>query len=162
MQNPVVYNRVEGESTSLRSAQNGVVEDLFVVEDRLRIRDTVLTMGVELSCGVEFTPSVRERYFASVPELRANAVASIGRDFFKKTSGLRFSVEYQYGGRRKAGSIQELPSYNVVNLKLVIRLIDANIYLQWLNVSDAKYVTVWPYLMTPKTFVYGVEWNIFD
>ncbi len=162
MQNPIVFNRVEGEAVNLRSAQNGVVEDLFVVEERLGIRESVLTMDVELSGGIEYCPSVRERYFASVPGVRASAVASIGRDIFKNTSGFRLSAEYKYGGSRKAGSTHELPSYNVVNVKLVFRLIDANIYLQWLNVSDTKYVTVWPFLMPPRTFVYGIEWSIFD
>jgi len=31
-----------------------------------------------------------------------------------------------------------------------------------LNVTDEAYETVWPYLETPRTFVYGVEWTFFD
>jgi hypothetical protein len=161
VQDPILYDSVTGEG-SLSIAQNGVDEDLVVFAERAGFQRSVVGVLFELGGSVEYTPSDRERFFSSVPEYRATACAAVGSDFFRKTSGFRLSAEYQHGGERKAGSANSLPAYDVVNVKLVVRLIDAHLYVQWLNVTDAKYQTVWPYLMTPKTFVYGVEWTIFD
>ncbi len=162
IRDPIVYKRVPSDAGDLLSPQNGVIEDLFIVEDRFRFRHSFWGMGAELFGGVEYTPSARPLFFASVPKLRGNACVSIGRAIFSNTSAIRLSAEYLYSGPRRVGSVDELPAYNVVNVKFVFRLIDANIYLHWLNVSNEEYVTVWPYLMTPGTFVYGVEWTLFD
>lgn len=162
VRDPISYEPVSGEAVLL-GPQNGDPDDLLVLEDRARFRHTLLGTLVEIAGSIEYAPGDgRARFFSGVPEYRANACAAIGRDFFKKTSGVRVSAEYQHGGRRKAGSLDGLPAYDVVNLKLLLRIMDARVYVQWLNVMDEKYQTVWPYLMTPRTFVYGVEWTIFD
>jgi hypothetical protein len=161
VQNPIVYDASPA-AGNVNIPQNGVAEDLAVFDERAGFQHSFYGVLFELAGSVEYTPSERARFFSSVPEYRATACAAVGSDFFGKTSGFRLSTEYQHGGTRNAGSVEPLPSYDVINLKLVLRLIDAHLYVQWLNVTDAKYQTVWPYLMTPRTFVYGVEWAIFD
>jgi hypothetical protein len=159
------YRRVASDPGDLWSPQNGVTEDFFIIEDRFRFQDSIWGMGVEVFGGIEYTPTEGIRsthFFEGVPETRANLCASIGRAIFSNTSAIRLGAEYLYSGSRIAGSVDELPAHNVVNVKFVFRLIDADIYFHWLNVTDEQYVTVWPYLMTPRTFVYGVEWTLFD
>jgi hypothetical protein len=162
VQNPIVYDAASSAAGNVNISQNGAAEDLVVFSERAGFQHLLFGVLFELAGSVEYTPSERARFFSSVPEYRATAWAAVGSNFFGKTSGFRLSTEYQHGGTRNAGSVEPLPSYDVVNLKLVLRLIDAHLYVQWLNVTDAKYQTVWPYLMTPRTFVYGVEWTIFD
>lgn len=158
---PILYETAAGE-TSLVTPRNADSEELLVVEDRARIRFSALGAVFEAAGSVAYARGGRERFFEGVPEYRATAFAAVGREVFKNTSGVRLSAEYQYGGRRKAGSVDALDAYGVFNLKFVLRLIDARLYVQWLNVTDEKYQSVWPYLMTPRTFAYGVEWTIFD
>ena len=161
VRDPILYETVSGQG-NLLSPENSDPEDLVVLEDRAHFRMSVLGAILEVAGSIEYSPTDKGRFFSGVPESRAIAWTAIERDFFKKTSGVRLSAEYQYGGPRVAGSPDELPTYDVVNLKLVVRVIDAHVYIQWLNVTDEKYQTVWPYLMTPRTFVYGLEWTIFD
>jgi hypothetical protein len=162
VRDPILDEPVALAAGNVRSPQNGASEDLFVFEDQASFQHSFLGVLFELAGSVEYTSSNGARFFSSVPEYRANAWATVGSDFFRQTSGFRLSAEYQHAGARKAGSVEPLSSYDVVNLKLVFRLIDAHLYVQWLNVTDVKYQTVRPYLMTPRTFVYGVEWAIFD
>jgi len=159
--NPILYDPLPM-TGNLSAAQNGAAEDLVVFAERAGIQHSFVGVLFELAGSVEYTPSERARFFSSVPGYRATACAAMGSDLFQKTSAFRFSAEYQHGGERSAGSDDPLAAYDVVNLKLALRLIDAHLYVQWLNVTDAKYQTVWPYVMTPRTFVYGVEWSMFD
>jgi hypothetical protein len=162
VQDPIAYE-TSPEAPSLKTAQNGEPGDLFVLEDRAHFRQPILWGAVfEVAGSIEYAPGDKSRFFEGVPEYRATAWAALGADLFRKTSAFRLSAEYLYGGERSAGSVDPLPPYDVVNLKFLLRIIDARLYVQWLNITDEKYQTVWPYLMTPRTFVYGVEWTIFD
>jgi hypothetical protein len=156
---PIFYEGAPGE---VRVARNGGREDLVVIDDRALVEGRFLGLSVAAGASLEYAAGDRARFFSGVPEYRATATAAVGRDLFKKTSGFRVSAEYVRVGSRKAGSSDPLSPYGVLNLKLVVRLIDANLYAQWLNVTDESYETVWPYLGTPLTFAYGIEWSIFD
>jgi hypothetical protein len=156
---PIFYDGAPGE---VRVARNGVREDLVVIDDRAVVEGRFLGLSVAAGASLEYASGDRARFFSGVPEYRTTATAAAGRDLFRETSGFRVSAEYVRVGSRKAGSSDPLSPYGVLNLKLVVRLIDANIYVQWLNVTDESYETVWPYLGTPLTFAYGIEWSIFD
>jgi hypothetical protein len=56
----------------------------------------------------------------------------------------------------------QAPAYDVMHLKIDMTLLDAHIYFMLLNVLDEQYQTISPFLMTPRTFVYGVQWTLFD
>lgn len=159
---PIFFDGVDGGAGGVRVPQNGDREDLVVLDDRADLRYRFLGFLFDLGGSFEYTPSDRVRFFSGVPEYRATATAAAGRDLFKNTSGFRLSAEYLRLGARTAGSIDPLAPYGVLNVKLVVRLVDARLYVQWLNVTDEAYETVWPYLETPRTFVYGVEWTFFD
>ena len=156
---PIFYDGAEG---GIRAATNGAREDIVVFDDRAELRGNLVGFAVALSGSFEYAPGDREQYFSGVPEYRATATAALGRDLFKDTSAFRLSAEYVRVGSRSSGSIDPLSPYGVLNLKLDVRLIDANLYAHWLNVTDESYETVWPYLATPLTFAYGIEWTIFD
>jgi hypothetical protein len=160
MRDPILLS--EASTGSVLRPANSASEDLVVLEDRLKLRGTLLTIGFRFDGAVAYTPSERKRYFAPVPEWRTLLRFGFGRAFFKKTSELWVTGEYEYTGDRQSGSVQHLPAYSVYNVKLDFRLLSAHMYLQWLNVSDEKYVTVWPYLMTPRTLVYGIEWTLWE
>jgi hypothetical protein len=159
---PIFFDDVATYAGGLQIPQNGDREDLLVLDDRADLRFRFLGVFFDLGGSLEYTPSDRVRFFSGVPEYRATATAGLGRDLFKNTSEFRLSAEYLRLGARKSGSVDPLAPYGVLNVKLVVRLIDAWLYVQWLNVTDEAYETVWPYLETPRTFAYGVEWTIFD
>lgn len=159
---PIAYEATSSGAGDFLSPRNGPREELVVIEERAGLRFPLRGTLVELEGAAEYSPSGRTRFFSGVPEVRATARAAIGREFFKSTSALRLAAEFVHCGERTAGSIDALSAYDVVNVKIVVRLVDAHLYVQWLNLTDEQYQTVWPYLMTPRTFVYGVEWRIFD
>lgn len=161
VEDPILYLPIPGNKSVFRP-QNGGSEDLCVFEDRARVRHRLLGAVVEAAGSIEYAVGGDGPYFEGVPEYRAFLWAGIERDFFRGSSNVSVSAEYEACGRRTSGSTDPLEPYGVLNLQLVLRLIDANLYVQWLNVTDEQYQTVWPYLMTPQTFVYGVEWTIFD
>ncbi|UCG52400.1 MAG: TonB-dependent receptor [Candidatus Latescibacterota bacterium] len=162
IRDPILLSEEPSGTRVFLRPSSGETEELFIAEDRLTMHGEVRGIGIMLTGAVEYTPSERKRFFASVPEFRSNARLSVGRGFFKDTSEFRVSGEHQYSASRINGALQELPSYSVFNLKIDFRLLDARIYLQWLNVTNKRYLTIWPYLMTPRTFVYGIEWTLFD
>jgi hypothetical protein len=75
---------------------------------------------------------------------------------------LYLGAEYAYVDDRYDYNGALLPSYNVVNVSLMGRLVDARFYVRWLNLLDEQYQTVSGYLMTPSTVAYGIEWTLFD
>jgi hypothetical protein len=162
VRDPILYQAAPGNATLFRP-QNGAAANVYILEDRVYFQHTLFGAVIELAGSFEYALGRDEGpFFSGVPEYRSIAWAGVERDFFEGTSNVRVSAEYERCGRRKAGSIDALEPFGVVNLKLVVRLIDAYLYIQWLNVTDEKYQTVWPYWMTPQTFVYGVQWSIFD
>jgi hypothetical protein len=160
---PIAFQTVStGGGVDVRSPQNGSSEELVVIEERADVGFFLGSTRFELAGSFEYSPGDRVGFFSGVPEYRATARASIGRDLFKKTSGVWFGAEFVRCGERVSGSVDPLGAYDFLNLKFTVRLVEARLYVQWLNVRDERYQTVWPYLMTPRTFVYGVQWTIFD
>jgi len=161
VRNPILSVQVQSAPTPLITSSNTDAQGLQVIEDRLQVASEVWGFEVRALGGVMVALGTRDRFYAGVPSARAIGGASIGRSLFKDTSYILFGGEYIYSGSRTAGGA-ELSSYGVTNLKLEGRLVDAHLYLLWMNVSDEQYETVWPYLMTPRTFVYGIQWTFYN
>jgi hypothetical protein len=159
VEDPIFF---DGGAGSVRLARNGAAEDIVILDERALVEGRVVGFSVGAGASLEYAAGDRVRFFAGVPEYRITASATVGRVLFKNSSGFRLSAEYVRVGSRRSGSSDPLSPYGVLNLKLDVRLIDANLYAQWLNVTDESYETVWPYLATPLTFAYGIEWSIFD
>jgi hypothetical protein len=141
---------------------NGDEEELGFFEGRWNINQSLLGTKLGLAGGVVYAVGDREGFFANVPETRIDASFSISRDLFESTSGFLFRTEYHYSSSRRAFPGGYSPAYGILNLKLDARLLDAHLYLMWLNVFDENYRTVGPLLLTPRTFVYGVQWTIYN
>ena len=109
-----------------------------------------------------YTSGDRTDAFASVPRYQANASILFGRDFFEETSALFLGAQFTSADERLDYDGTHLDGFNVLNLILEGRLLDARIYLQYLNFLDEAYQTQSGYLMTPRTFVYGIEWTLFN
>ena len=161
IQDPILNVQVQTAPQSVIQPVNGDGQGLKIVDDRLRISSRPWGFELKMVGGVMAAIGSREGYFEGVPDVRGVAAASIGRSLFKNTSHILFGAEYEHGGARVAGG-PELSPYNVVNLKLEARLVDAYMYVIWLNVTDEQYETVYPYLMTPKTFGYGIAWTFYN
>jgi hypothetical protein len=161
VRNPIFSVEVRSTPHSLATPMNTEAQGLQIIEDRLRIVNTRWGFEFYVDGGVMVALGDRDRYFQGVPNVRAVFATSVGRSLFKDTSHILLGGEYVYSGSRVAGGA-ELSPYGVLNLKLEGRLIDAHLYLLWLNVSGERYETLWPYLMTPRTFVYGIQWTLFN
>jgi hypothetical protein len=159
---PIFYEPAESAPGGIVSARNGGREDIALVDERADVRHMFFGFLLDAGGSFSYASGERARFFSGVPEYRATVEAGVGRDLFKHTSAFRVSAEFLRVGARKAGSADPLPAFGVLNVKLAVRLVDAHLYVQWLNVTDEVYETVWPYLETPRTFVYGVEWTLFD
>ncbi len=161
VRNPILSVEVSSTPHSLSQSTNTDAQGLQIIEDRLRIVSTRWGFEFYVDGGVIVAIGDRDRYFQGVPNVRAVVAASVGRSLFKDTSHILLGAEYLYSGSRVAGGAEVSP-YDVFNLKLEGRLIDAHLYLLWMNVSDNRYETIWPYLMTPRTFVYGIQWTLYN
>jgi hypothetical protein len=151
---------VDGEDWLL--ATNGSRETASVVADRLRFDARLGGFELRLSGSVDWTGGDRDVYFRAVPEWDAYASFRFGRSFFESTSALYVGLDYSHRGSRLTLTGGELPSYNLLNVKLDGRLLNADLYFFVVNVLDEKYETIEGYLMTPRTWVYGLAWKIFD
>ena len=96
------------------------------------------------------------------PEKRLHAFARVGGNMFEATSALFLGAEYVYSDERADATGMTLPSYGVLNFTLDGRLLDANMYLALFNALDEVYRTDGNHLMTPRTFVYGVSWTLWE
>jgi hypothetical protein len=143
-------------------ATNGDAETAGVIEDRLRIDAAPGGFDLFLAGSVAHTLGDRTMYFRAVPRWKAHASLRFGRSFFQTTSALSVGADYTYCSSRLMTSGGELPEYHVLNLTLDGRLLDAHLYLAWMNVLDEKYQTIEGFLMMPRTLVYGVAWQIWD
>ena len=81
---------------------------------------------------------------------------------FQNTSAVYFGGDYQYTTMRTDYAGVDLPGFGVLNVYLEGRLLDAHIYIGVMNALEESYQTLGGYLMTPRTFVYGVSWLLFD
>lgn len=161
VRDPILPRVDSGAPTTTVRPSNAEAQSLRVLLDRVRIKGTLLGLDFNLAAGASYALGDRDRYFEGVPELRANASASVGRSLFRNTSELFLTGEFEYAGSRVTHGA-ELPSFRVFNLKLEGRLVDAYLFLLWSNVLDERYQTVAPYLMTPRTFVYGIAWKFYN
>ena len=141
---------------------HGEGETFSILENRTRLSGRVGGFDVHGTAAIELGLGDDKFFFTGVPNARVNATFRIGRAFFGNTSDLFFTFEYQYTGDRLDPKGVQMDPYNVVNLRLDGRLIDAQLYLLLLNALDAQYMTIAPYLMTPRTFVWGIQWTLFD
>ena len=159
---PVVPLALNEAGTVLNTLQNGEAETVTVVMDRFSIAGAYRGTHMNLGGGVVYSESDNNYFLRSVPQTRVDMSLSLGRMLFKPSTDMVFTAQFQHSAARASGIAGEIPSYQVLNLKLDARLLDAHLYLMWLNVTNAKYQTDGIYLMTPRTLVYGVEWTIFN
>jgi hypothetical protein len=152
--------KVNGEDWLL--AQNGDRQAAGVVEDRIRLDTMLKSFELDMTGSVAWTGGERTGYFQTAPRWDAHASLRFGRSIFQATSALYVGLDYTYRGNRKTVSGGGLPSYNLLNLKLDGRLLKAQLYFMVMNALDEKYQTIEGYLMTPRTFVYGIAWQLFD
>ncbi|HEX6789957.1 MAG TPA: hypothetical protein VF247_01485 [Candidatus Krumholzibacteria bacterium] len=132
------------------------------VEERLGVAAMLGRFEVRGDAGGSYTTGDRTGAFRSVPRTQLNAALEVGTELFEKSSAAYFGAEYAFVDEREDYRGVLLPSYQVVNLSLVGRLIDARFYVRWLNLLDEQYQTVSGYLMTPRTLAYGIEWTLFN
>ncbi len=152
--------KVNGEDWLL--AQNGDRQAAGVVEDRIRFDTMLKSYELDMTGSVAWTGGERTGYFQTAPRWDAHASLRFGRSIFQTTSALYVGMDYTYRGNRKTVSGGRLPSYNLLNLKMDGRLLNAQLYFMVMNALDEKYQTIEGYLMTPRTFVYGIAWQLFD
>jgi len=143
-------------------AQNGSKENAGVIEDRVRIDARPGSFELLLSGSVAWAGGDRDSYFLAVPEWESHASFRFGRGFFKETSALYVGLDYTFRSDRETLHGGNLPAYHLLNVKLDGRLLSAHLYLMVMNVLDEQYQTIEGYLMTPRTWVYGLTWKIFD
>jgi TonB dependent receptor-like, beta-barrel len=132
------------------------------VEERARTEFALGGLNIRAGASVLYTTGDREEAFASVAEFMGTASALVGGEMFEKTSALYGGAEFVHVDQRVDFEGAELPPFDVLNLILEGRLLDARLYVKYLNVLDEVYRTEGDYLMTPATFVYGIEWTLFD
>jgi hypothetical protein len=131
-------------------------------EERLQADVGIGPLRARLGGSVLYTTGDRAEAFASVPELMTTATALIGGEMFEATSALYVGGEFIHVDERVDFGGAALPSFDVLNLLLEGRLLDARLYLKYLNALDQVYRTEGDYLMTPSTLAYGIEWTLFD
>ncbi len=146
--------RVAGNAADTRS--------MLFLEERVSGDWDAIGLRILADAAAVYTTGDREDAFASVPELTTHASILFGRDFFETTSALFLGGQFMSCDDRTDFDGNRLPAFQVLNLILEGRLLDARIYIQYLNVMDEAYQTQGGYLMTPRTFVYGIEWTLFD
>ncbi len=154
--------RVVGTETWRVAENAGESRAMSFVEERVQAGFALGRFNVRAGGSVLYTSGDREDAFASVPALMATASALVGSELFEKSSALYGGAEFVHVDDRVDFAGAALPSFGVLNLILEGRLLDARLYLKYLNVLDAAYRTEGDYLMTPATFAYGIEWTLFD
>lgn len=159
---PIQPSEVSTSPVPLVKPVHGDGETMSVFANRTRLSGGFLGFDVGGTAAFELGLGDDEFFFSGVPSTRVNASFRIGRAFFGNTSDLFFTAEYQYTGERFDPNGVAIDPYDVVNLRLDGRLIDAQLYLMLLNALDTRYETISPYLMTPRTFSWGIQWTLFD
>jgi len=159
---PIAFTSTDVDGSRWLVAQNGQAETAGVIEDRIRLDGRLGAFEALLTGAASATVGDRVSYFATAPRWNAHASFRFGRSFFESTSALYVGLDYTYRSERGTLHGGVLPSYQVLNVKLDGRLLGADMYLMLMNVLDTQYQTIEGYLMTPRTFVYGISWKIFD
>lgn len=145
-----------------RIAANGPSERMGVVENRLRVEAGYRGIEFIFAGSASRAGGDRDAFFLSVPKTSVLMSARLGGAMFERTSALYIGFDYAYGGWRRDFDGSQLQPYDVVNFRLDGRLLDADMYLVLLNAFDERYQTAGGYLMTPRTFVYGLAWTLFE
>ncbi|MGD8414656.1 MAG: TonB-dependent receptor, partial [Candidatus Latescibacterota bacterium] len=159
---PIAFDYATVDGSTWLVAENGGDVAASVIEDRLRVDARLKGFTLLFAGSGSYTGADRESYFLAAPRWNAHASFRFGRSIFQKTSALYVGLDYTYRSKRNTVGGGELPSYQVLNVKLDGRLLNANLYLMLMNVFNEKYQTVDGYLMTPRTLVYGLSWKIFN
>jgi hypothetical protein len=162
MHRPIAFTPTTVDGETWRVAQNVDKEAMGVIDDRIEFTVNPAGFQFHLSGSVQVTGGDRESYFRTVPEWNAHASFRFGRSIFQKTSALYVGCDYTYCSSRSTLLGGELPAYNLLNVKLDGRLLNAQLYFFVINALDEQYQTIEGYLMTPRTWVYGIAWKIFD
>ena len=162
VRDPILPTATVINSTNYTIPANGDREHVTVIMDRLLLRWNYRGWLTGLEGAAELALGEREQYFAATPEWKINAEFTFGHKFFEDTSSLALTTEYQYSSERSVGGGPELMPYQVWNFYLNGTLLDANVYLILLNAFNEQYETIWPYLMQPRTLLYGISWTLFD
>ncbi|HET6347865.1 MAG TPA: TonB-dependent receptor, partial [Candidatus Krumholzibacteria bacterium] len=158
----VAYAPVAGDSLARRPANMDGTPSMTFLDERLHLGAMLGSVELRGDAGGTLSSGDRTGAFRSVPRVQVNASLLCGMQLFEKTSALYLGGEYAFVDNRLDYDGEPLSSYQVVNVMLLGRLIDAHVYVKWLNVLDERYQTVWGYLMTPRTLAYGIEWTLFD
>ncbi|MCI0452560.1 MAG: hypothetical protein L0Z51_09260 [Candidatus Latescibacteria bacterium] len=135
---------------------------MWFVEERFSGDWKASTLRIRADAAGLYTSGDRTDAFASVPRFQTNASFMMGREFFDATSALFVGLRFMSADSRVDYDGNRLPNFQVLNVEIEGRLLDARIYLQYLNVTDEQYRTQSDYLMTPGSLVYGIEWTLFD
>jgi hypothetical protein len=159
---PVMPRSSARDSLTWVTPMNTAEASMQFLEDRLRVDLSV--RGVEFVCegAVVVGDGDRVGFFRSTPRLRTFASARVGGRLFKGSSALYAVAEYMHQDERTDFAGNALGAYEVLNLSLDARLVDARLYLAFLNVLDERYRTDGNFLMTPRTFVYGIAWTLWE
>ncbi|HXV14690.1 MAG TPA: TonB-dependent receptor [Candidatus Krumholzibacteria bacterium] len=135
---------------------------MWFVEERVTGDWKASAFRIRADAAVLYTSGDRTEGFASVPRFQTHAAFMLGRDFFEATSALFVGARFMSADSRVDYDGNRLPSFQVWNIEVEGRLLDARLYVQYLNVTDEQYRTQSDYLMTPGSLVYGIEWTMFD
>jgi TonB dependent receptor len=159
----IAFRPVAWVPDSVRVASNAsAMGEMWFVEDRMHGEWNAFSLHFLADAAALYTSGDRVDAFVAVPKLQVNASLLFGRSFFEATSALYLGAQFLAVDDRSDYDGVPLPNFQVVNLLLEGRLLDARLYLQYLNVLDEVYQTQGNYLMTPATFVYGIEWTLFN
>ena len=159
----IAFRPRAGEPDTVRVAGNADEDSrMLFLEERLSGDWRVAGIRILADATGMYSTGDRENAFVSVPKFQANGSLLFGRDFFEETSAVFLGASVLAADERVDYEGTLLPSFTVLNLILEARLLDARMYLQYLNVLDEQYRTEGDYLMTPSTFVYGIEWTLFN
>jgi outer membrane receptor protein involved in Fe transport len=162
MQDGIAFLPDAGQPSDWRVAQNGATVSLWVLEDRLEWNGRLGPLRFRLDGSVTWSGGDRTGFYRAVPEVRAVTGARVGSELFKGSSALYLNVAWQYTSPRQDYDGNELSRYDVLNVIISGRLVDAHLYAGVYNVTDEQYETNGAYLMMPRTLVYGIAWTLFD
>ena len=158
----IAFRPAGGDTLSRLALNSEATPTMMFVEERIGVGAMVGRFEVRGDAGGYYTSGDREGVFMSVPRTQINAALEVGTQLFEKSSALYLGGEYAFVDERSDYRGVLLPSYPVVNVSLVGRLLDARLSVRGLNLMDESYQTVSGYLMTPRTLAYGIEWTLFD
>ncbi len=157
-----VDDAIIASGSSVVKPRNSAARTLRFVEDRMRARGSWRGIQLVVTGAVEYASGEKAGFFELVPDYRINASFKAGRPLFKNTASLFVTADYQYNDARTLSSGARLGPFGVLNIRANTSLLDAQLYVLWLNALDKQYETVSPYLMTPRTVMFGVSWTFLN